>query len=626
MAVTPVLKPKGIQPVGGGSLNYTFTEGSIAGKPNYRLQISVNGYAPILEFRPDATLLITCDVAPLLRGLLKLSEVAAQRFLAAGTYVKYQTMWDGGTDGLTSLSGDVILPYIGIDTYFNHRTKFSIDLTGGKFLLPTAKLYAWADRTGYVEFINPGGLPNPCDVDFIPVNGGGSQHIGSYNGTVIGLNSFGYKFSRSGIVQLADNAWTPRTPASSNSWESVTYGNGLFVAVSSTGVGNRVMTSPDGIAWTSRASAYDATWLSVTYGNGLFVAVAATGPGNHVMTSPDGITWTDQVAAAIESWLGVTYGNGLFVAVATSGGIHSCMTSPDGITWTIGTCVASGWNGITFARGLFVAVSFGPVMTSPDGINWTSRPAPGSQVWQSVVYGNGVFVAVSNGFGSGNRVMTSPDGITWTSGVSAADYGWESVTFGNGRFVAVALNGGAGLNNRVMTSPDGFSWTLGSIPDQFWISVVYGGGKFVAVAHGGAGNIVATNTGVFAQLPVEVRPECKNPVYVKWLNMEGGISCWLFDFNQIMTMQPQEIGVFLKKQVYAGMLASDAWILLQSLNRDGVEYGNNLRSGQYVLDFTDEVNTIAVLPIPQLSSHETREVQSRIQFTFRYPLINNITV
>ena len=70
-------------------------------------------------------------------------------------------------------------------------------------------------------------------------------------------------------------SWTSRTSAANNEWRSVTYGNGLFVAVSATGTGNRVMTSPDGITWTGRGSPNETSWLSVTYGNGLFVAVAS---------------------------------------------------------------------------------------------------------------------------------------------------------------------------------------------------------------------------------------------------------------------------------------------------------------------------------------------------------------
>ena len=90
----------------------------------------------------------------------------------------------------------------------------------------------------------------------------------------------------------AGYVWTSRSSAAENYWNSVTFGNGLFVAVAATGTGNRVMTSPDGMTWTSRSSAADNGWQSVTFGNGLFVAVAFSGVGNRVMTSPDFITLT----------------------------------------------------------------------------------------------------------------------------------------------------------------------------------------------------------------------------------------------------------------------------------------------------------------------------------------------
>jgi hypothetical protein len=87
------------------------------------------------------------------------------------------------------------------------------------------------------------------------------------------------------------------------------------------------MTSPDGITWTSRTSAADNSWASVTYGNGLFVAVSYSGTGNRVMTSPDGINWTSRTSAADNFWYGVTYGDGLFVAVSSSGTGNRVMTS-----------------------------------------------------------------------------------------------------------------------------------------------------------------------------------------------------------------------------------------------------------------------------------------------------------
>ena len=66
----------------------------------------------------------------------------------------------------------------------------------------------------------------------------------------------------------------------------MTYANGVFVAVASTGT-YRVMTSPDGETWTGRTAAEANSWFEVTYANGVFVAVGgASSPlANRVMTS-----------------------------------------------------------------------------------------------------------------------------------------------------------------------------------------------------------------------------------------------------------------------------------------------------------------------------------------------------
>ena len=300
-------------------------------------------------------------------------------------------------------------------------------------------------------------------------------------------------------------SWSQRVSAADNNWLAITYGNGLFVAVSSTGTGNRVMTSPDGITWTSRTSAANNNWQSVTYGSGLFVAVSSTGTGNRVMTSPDGINWAVRVSAADIQWNGVTYGNGLFVAVGQSGIGFRVMTSPDGINWTSRASAADNqWTSVTYGNGLFVAVSNtgtgNRVMTSPDGINWTSRASAADNQWTSVTYGNGVFVAVAQ-TGIGNRVMTSPDGINWTSRLSAENILWKSVTYGNGLFVAVSNSGNG---NRIMTSPDGTTWTTRTSPaDNQWMAVAYGNGQFVAVAQLGTSNRVMTSSyGIVADAPV----------------------------------------------------------------------------------------------------------------------------
>ena len=111
-------------------------------------------------------------------------------------------------------------------------------------------------------------------------------------------------------------------------------------------------------------------------------------------------------------------------------------------------------------RRWLTAIAIGALALSPvvvgadqspawaDGTSWTSRAAAEANLWQSVAYGDGVWVAVSDN--GTNRVMTSPDGVTWTSRAAAEANPWRSVAYGNGVWVAVSVSG----TNQVMRSVD----------------------------------------------------------------------------------------------------------------------------------------------------------------------------
>ena len=135
------------------------------------------------------------------------------------------------------------------------------------------------------------------------------------------------------VRNLVVSNWTIRSSAADNGWRSVCWSPSLtlFVAVANTGVGNRVMTSPDGINWTIRSSAADNDWLSVCWSPDLtlFVAVANTGDYNRVMTSPDGINWTIRSSTSRHTWISVCWSPDLtlFVAVSYSGAGDRAMTS-----------------------------------------------------------------------------------------------------------------------------------------------------------------------------------------------------------------------------------------------------------------------------------------------------------
>ncbi|MES2748778.1 MAG: hypothetical protein V4606_00050 [Patescibacteria group bacterium] len=300
-------------------------------------------------------------------------------------------------------------------------------------------------------------------------------------GNVTDANTFG-----SLTVAEDINPWAIRDAAGNNDeWNSIAYGNGLFVAGSSYS-SDAIMTSPDGITWTARSAAgNNDNWIDIVFGNGLFVAVGDAGD-HRVMTSPDGINWTGQSAAGNnDAWSSVTYGEGLYVAVGAYGTDY-VITSPDGVTWTVQTPAGgnNNWSAVTYGNGRFVAGAgyegVDRIMYSDNGITWATTTASGDDDWwHSLEYGNGLFVAGAIYTGDGTKIITSPDGITWTARSILGNVGEIfDIAYGNGRFMGVT-NG----YDRVITSLDGVTWT--TMPaggnNDGWGSVTYGNGRFVAV-------------------------------------------------------------------------------------------------------------------------------------------------
>ena len=274
-------------------------------------------------------------------------------------------------------------------------------------------------------------------------------------------------------------------------WEAVTYGNGKFVAVASSGSGNRVMTSTNGSYWTSRTSASDSNWQGITYAGNQFVAVGS----NAVMTSPDGITWTSRTAPNGE-WQAITNCGGLYVATATWGSNY-IMSSTDGVQWTVRT-PSTAWSHDAVACSAdvprFVSVSmFGRGWSSANGTTGWSTQNPGAIVdIRTVAFGAGRFSWLEYSTNSSNRYGAySTNGVNWTNTASAPANQWKYITYGGNKFIAVAEGG---VNSRSAYSTDGANWTLGSgVPNNSWQGVAYGAGKYVAVANSGTGNRVMTS-------------------------------------------------------------------------------------------------------------------------------------
>jgi hypothetical protein len=263
-------------------------------------------------------------------------------------------------------------------------------------------------------------------------------------------------------------------------WNSVTYGNGQFVAVAGTAT-NIYATSFDGKFWTQRTLPVTANWRSVVFGNGVFVATSWN--SNISATSTDGITWTQQTLPETKFWWTLCFSNGLFTLGAANN-LDTIYTSPDGIAWTQRTMPAfQQWTSTAYGNGLFVALgdntSTGSNISaiSTDGITWTQQTLPATAHWLGIAFGNGIFIATAQM----GQLARSVDGITWdlvTPPTTLA--GWKEVRFGDGSFVVSST----GTNRSTLFSVDGYSWIeMGTPPYDYWGALAYGGGTFVMMPY-----------------------------------------------------------------------------------------------------------------------------------------------
>ena len=311
------------------------------------------------------------------------------------------------------------------------------------------------------------------------------------------------------IAEKCVATWIGRTSATDNNWRWVCRAEplGLFVAVSETGTGDRIMTSSDGVAWTSRTSPANNEWFGVTWADslGLILSVAETGSLNGAMSSPDGIAWTIRATPSNNEWRGIAWSNELDigVAVANSGSDpNRAMSTIDGVNWVARASqpVGNGWTGVCCSPSLrrFCAVgnsgSGNRVMTSDNGQIWTERIPASAIGWVAVDWSEPrhLFCAVAADAGTANCVQTSPDGVTWTI-QTAINSGWVTITWADALHMFIV----ASYNGQLMTSPDGKTWTTRSNPT---------GGGFrglcfaedlgiaCAVAYTGTGNRVVTST------------------------------------------------------------------------------------------------------------------------------------
>lgn len=227
----------------------------------------------------------------------------------------------------------------------------------------------WVERT----------IPRTVDGRSITYGNGRFVMLGQYHTT--STNIVRYAFTSTDGVTWNFSGSSPSSDG--NGWWRVAYGNGVFVAV---GQGTTARTSTDGLVWTAHTIPSAPYWDSMTFGNGRFVATTSS-INAYAVSSTDGQTWTGPIGGGSYS---IAYGNGLFIR-ATSSGVYTSTTGISG--WT----KQGSYQGslATYGGGRYIVFNGGnQAITSTDGSSWNTYTVDSGTGWSDAVYGKGCFIAV----------------------------------------------------------------------------------------------------------------------------------------------------------------------------------------------------------------------------------------
>ena len=292
----------------------------------------------------------------------------------------------------------------------------------------------------------------------------------------------------------------------------IAYGNGTWLAATTGLKGSSMAYSTDGVTWNAvsddlfesgndRFSIYDIAW-----GNGKFVIVGYQG---RIAYSTNCINWTEvtDTTFGISNKDGITsvkWGGDKFIAIGTKNNRTNYAYSTDGVTWTAGkSVIPNGIDTIIWGNGIWIALHLGTGtleesyysidggdtwISSPYKIDPLNVPVFISQI-DDITYGNDKFVAAGKKYYGNFRykptIFYSPDGKDWIAAEDSISAFSNSksyyITWGNNKFVALCSDG------KIAHSPDGVIWTVENNSDfgngDDIKDLAWGGGKFIAVGY-----------------------------------------------------------------------------------------------------------------------------------------------
>ena len=288
------------------------------------------------------------------------------------------------------------------------------------------------------------------------------------NASNVVTNNFAYS-DTSGITwENFNSVASGVTPSNTNSlWRGVTFGSDRFVGISASGTSNNVAKvfysnnnaprSQVDFSYT-RTNIPNNNWEAITFGNGYFIAVASSGT-NRVIRSRDGITWDtiNDSDANDASCRAIAYSEKLkrFVVLTNNSNKKIIFSDYDGREWSssnVPSLISFIINSIVWSPKLniFVLVgNNGVISTSSNGASWNTFTISPSLNFESVIWSQEleIFVAISSTTGTTSKIITSVDGVNWVFRTTSESVPTFKVIVWNryfGTFVALANSGASG--------------------------------------------------------------------------------------------------------------------------------------------------------------------------------------
>lgn len=223
---------------------------------------------------------------------------------------------------------------------------------------------------------------------------------------------------------------------------TITYANNMFVAIGcsnldATGT-SAAYFSPDGIRWGKTQLPSTFFIQSISYGNGVFIAVGSrSGYSNkNYLYSTDGINWESKSLPTTRYSSAVAYGDSKFILIGYTGA--ASLYSIDGINWL--KCATNlkgqGFYSLIYANGMFITPGSSYIAYSSDGINWEHKDSPNLSInGSSIAYGKNVYIVADS-----RQTLCSKDLVNWSNQVPQLTMSNISVTQEVSDVVGVTLH------------------------------------------------------------------------------------------------------------------------------------------------------------------------------------------